>query len=60
MSTAPRAKPAYPRVRQPEALADRGLCASSPYPLWTSDGAPQREAARAICARCPVAPQCLA
>jgi hypothetical protein len=57
MSTAHRAMPAYPRTRQPAALA-RGSCASHPYDLWVSDGAAQREAARRICARCPVRGPC--
>jgi Transcription factor WhiB len=59
MSTAHRAMPAYPRTRQPEALA-RGSHASHPYDLWTSDGQAQRAIAAQICRSCPVAPQCLA
>jgi len=58
MSTRGQAQPSYPRTRQPEALT-RGSCRSHPYPLWTSDGQAQREAARRICARCPVQPACL-
>jgi Transcription factor WhiB len=38
-------QPAIHRDRQPAVLTGRGSCASHPYPLWTSDGRAQREAA---------------
>jgi WhiB family redox-sensing transcriptional regulator len=52
--------PAFPRVQQPAILAELGLCSSSPYPLWTSSGREQREAARRICGGCGVRAECLA
>lgn len=54
------ARVAPPRLPlQPRELAERGLCARHPTPgLWTSSQPPERDAAAAVCRRCPVLERC--